>query len=76
MNLFSNQPFLQHFPGNRPAANGADSYARGYGNRIASAEVFAPLGHGQGNAGRRQPDAGSRSPAGFANDPCPLGACG
>lgn len=86
MNIFTSLPFLQGFPSNRPAANGTDSYARGYGNRIASAELFAPLGHGHGHGhgerdveqkrAPRKPIVGKRSPAAFLNDPCPLGACG
>lgn len=83
MNIFTSLPFLQGFTSHRPAANGTDSYARGYGNRIASAELFAPLGHGHGiDHGAAAPAdetprrTVSRSSAIFANDPCPVGACG
>lgn len=87
MNLFTSLPFLQDLPSQRPAANSADSYAHGYGNRVASAELFAPLGrghrHGFGdgrgaeqNRARRKPEAARRSSSAFLNDPCPVGACG
>ena len=66
MNIFKNMLFLQGYlidPREADDPDG-DSFARGYGNQIASAKAFPPLG----NARSALPPLG--------DDLCPTGACG
>ena len=66
MNIFKNMLFLQGYlidPREADDPDG-DSFAQGYGNQIASAKAFRPLG----NARSVQPALG--------HDICPTGACG
>ena len=66
MNIFKNMLFLQGYlidPREADDPDG-DRFAEGYGNHIASAKAFAPLG----NARTAAPVIG--------NDLCPTGACG
>ena len=76
MSIFNNILYLQDYP---TTARGADAvqstYSQGYGNRVASARAFAPLGHA-GKADHRTAAAPARPPAVSANDPFPLCACG
>lgn len=75
MNIFKNILFLPGYPTHARSADEADhSYAQGYGNRIASAKAFAPLGRVR--AIERRAVSASNRAAPFANDLCPLGACG
>lgn len=75
MSIFNNILFLQDYP---TRARGADAvpstYSQGYGNRVASAKVFAPLGHSR-HADQRNAGAPSRPSAASANDLFPLRAC-
>ena len=79
MTIFNNILFLQDYASDSratgPAGTAERSYAEGYGNHIASARVFAPLGHAS-DAGKRQVGRLTRSSDAAANDPFPLGACG
>lgn len=73
MSLFNNIQFPQDHP--TPAHHAAQSsYSQGYGNRVASARVFAPLGHAR-RADPRSAGAAARPSAAFANDRSPLRAC-
>ena len=66
MNIFKNMLFLQGYlidPREVDDPDG-DSFAQGYGNQVASAKAFPPLG----NARSVQPTLG--------HDICPTGACG
>lgn len=66
MNIFKNMLFLHGYlidPREADDPDG-DSFAQGYGNQIASAKAFPPLGNAR-NAG----------PA-IGDDLCPTGACG
>jgi hypothetical protein len=66
MNIFKNMLFLQGYlidPREADDPDG-DSFAQGYGNHVASAKAFAPLGN-----------ARSALPA-IGDDLCPTGACG
>ena len=57
MNVFTNLFFSQGQQARpHPFDEGDDRYAHGYGNRIASARVFARLGHARTE---RQDDAAS-----------------
>ena len=49
MSIFKNILFLEDYPINvRTTDEAARSYAKGYGNHVASAQAFAPLGHAHG----------------------------
>jgi hypothetical protein len=76
MNIFTNMLFLQGYLSDPRWADDADAvdYSQGYGNHVASAKAFAPLGHG--HAIKDDAHHASRRTATFANDPCPTGACG
>ena len=66
MNIFKNMLFLQGYlidPREADDPDG-DSFAQGYGNQVASAKAFPPLG----NARNVLPALG--------HDICPTGACG
>jgi hypothetical protein len=66
MNIFKNMLFLQGYlidPREADDPDG-DSFAQGYGNHIASAKAFPPLGNVR-----------STLPA-IGDDLCPTGACG
>jgi hypothetical protein len=66
MNIFKNMLFLQGYlidPREADDPDG-DSFAQGYGNQVASARAFPPLGN-----------ARSTLPA-IGDDLCPTGACG
>lgn len=73
MTIFKNILFLQDYPGGaRTGDERGRSYAQGYGNHVASAQAFAPLGHAhatdpQGSVPARR----HASPAGR----CPAAAC-
>ena len=45
MSLFKTIHFLQDQQARDPRRSDASRYAHGYGNRVASAETFAPFGH-------------------------------
>lgn len=46
MSIFKNILFLEDYPITlRTSDEAARSYAKGYGNHVASAQAFAPLGH-------------------------------
>lgn len=65
MSIFNDILFLQDYPSDeRQSSEPGHSYAQGYGNHVASAQAFAPLGHlrePQGKAGRcRQPNLAVR----------------
>jgi len=67
---------LQDHPTQARAADALQPhYPQGYGNRVASARVFAALGHAS-KADRRKAGATARPFADSANHPFPLGACG
>lgn len=72
MNLFNDIHFPQDRDGDERRPH-VSSYAYGYGNRVASAMAFAPLGR------RREPRIRSDI-AGIRNRgralPCTAGACG
>lgn len=74
MSIFNNILFLPDPPIRALDAHPVQStYAHGYGNRMASAKAFAPLGHP-----RHAPDgrsAQARRSAASANDHCRLRAC-
>ena len=76
MSIFNNILFLQDYPSDehRSAAPG-HSYAQGYGNHVASAQAFAPLGHAN-NVRHRNAGAPARPSAASADDRFPLRACG
>lgn len=74
MTIFKNILFLQDYPsGARTADERSRSYAQGYGNHVASAQVFAPLGHS--HAIDRQASLPARRQA-TAADRRPAAACG
>ena len=76
MSIFNNTLFLHDPPtGGRGADAVPSSYAQGYGNRVASARVFAALGHARHREHRNAGAPVWRS-AVSATDPCPLRACG
>lgn len=69
MNIFTNLLFLQGYLADPHLFDEDDDrYSRGYGNRAASDEFFAPLGHAKGVA----QDAGSVS---NRNAECTAGGC-
>lgn len=76
MSIINNFPFLHDHPSDdhRPAAPG-HSYAQGYGNHVASAQAFAPLGHAR-KTGYRHSGAPARPTARSANNRFALCACG
>ena len=76
MSIFNNILFLQDYPTTARGAPAASSdYSQGYGNRVASARAFAPLGHAR-HADQRNAGAPARPSAASANDWLPLCACG
>lgn len=76
MSIFNNILFLQDYPtGARDATAVPSDYSQGYGNRVASARVFAPLGHAR-HADHRKDGAPARSSAAPASNCWPWGACG
>lgn len=76
MSIFNNILFLQDYPSDQHRADApGHSYARGFGNHVASAQAFAPLGHAR-HADGRQAGAPARRSAAPANDRFPLRACG
>ena len=76
MSIFNNILFLQDYPTSVRAATAVPSdYSQGYGNRVASARVFAPLGHAR-HADPRNAGAPAAPSAAFAHDRFPLRACG
>ena len=76
MSIFNNTLFLHDDPDRARIADAVpSSYAQGYGNRVASARVFAALGHAR-HGEHRNAGAPVRRSAVPANDPCPLRACG
>ena len=69
MNIFTNLLFLQGYLADPHLFDEDDDrYSRGYGNRAASDEFFAHLGHAKGAA----QDAGSES---NRNAECTAGGC-
>lgn len=76
MSLFTTPLFLQDFPARARIASDDEprNYAQGYGNRIASARVFAPLGHASHGNDHRKAGAPLR-PVAAANDCWARGAC-
>ena len=75
MSIFNNILFLQDYPSTaRDAPAVSSDYSQGYGNRVASARAFAPLGHAR-HADQRNAGAPAL-PAASANDWFPLRACG
>ena len=76
MSIFNNILFLHDDPTRARAADPTQStYAQGYGNRVASARVFAPLGHAR-NADHRNAGAPARPSAASPNSRYLLCACG
>ena len=76
MSIFNNILFLHDDPTRPRVADAVQStYSQGYGNRVASARAFAPLGHGR-HADHHRAGAPARSSAASANDRFPLCACG
>lgn len=74
MTIFKNILFLQDYPsGARTADERGRSYAQGYGNHVASAQAFAPLGHT--HATDRHASLVPRRPA-TSTDRRPAAACG
>lgn len=73
MSLFNNIHFLQDHGDDERRPN-ASSYAQGYGNRVASARVFAPLGHRR-ESRTRNDGAGARMSR-CVTLPRAAGACG
>ena len=75
MSIFNNILFLPE-PANRAldARPVQSTYAHGYGNRIASARAFAPLGHPRHASDGR--GAQARRSVASANDACRWRACG
>lgn len=72
MSIFKNILFLQDFPSNvHTIDERARSYAQGYGNHVASAQAFAPLGHAHATA--RNAVAARATP--LAEEPRPLETC-
>lgn len=66
MNIYTGILFLQDFLTDpHEIDDQGRAFAQGYGNRVASAQAFPPLG--------RAPAEPSHA---FANDLCPTGACG
>jgi hypothetical protein len=67
MNIYTSILFLQDFQTDpHEIDDRGRAFAQGYGNRIASAQAFPPLGHA---IFERNNDA-------FAEDLCTAGACG
>lgn len=65
MNIYTGILFLQDFlSGPHEIDDQGRAFAQGYGNRVASAQAFPPLGRAPAD------------PAAFANEPCTAGACG
>ena len=76
MSIFNNILFLQDYPSTaRDAPAVSSDYSQGYGNRVASARAFAPLGHAS-HADRPRTAAPARRSVASANDSLPLRACG
>lgn len=76
MSIFNTPLFLHDDPHRARIADAvSSSYAQGYGNRVASARVFAALGHAR-RGKHRNAGAPVRCSAVSATDPCPLRACG
>jgi hypothetical protein len=74
MSIFKNILFLQDYPSNvRTSDDPARSYAQGYGNHVASAQAFAPLGHAHA---QRNPIAAPRRAARLAGESRALETCG
>lgn len=70
MNIFTNLLFLQGYLADPHLFDEDDDrYSRGYGNRAASDEFFAHLGHAKGEVTQ---DAGSASDRGAE---CTAGGC-
>ena len=68
MSIFKNILFLQDFPSHARMVDAPGrSYAQGYGNHVASAQAFAPLGHAHAPARSADP-----SPRRAATSPCSL----
>ncbi|MFD0739658.1 hypothetical protein ACFQZQ_10245 [Lysobacter koreensis] len=69
MSIFKNILFLQGYLTDPRDADDADgtSYARGYGNRIASEKALGRLGHGH---------AGQRDAVAETEELCTAGGCG
>lgn len=72
MSIFKNILFLQGYLTDPRDANDSDevSYARGYGNHIASEKAFGRLGHAHAN------ERGAAAPDTLANDVCATEGCG
>lgn len=76
MSLFTNILFLHDYPSRvHDAGEVQSTYSQGYGNRVASARAFAPLGHAS-HADRPRTAAPARPSVASANDSLPLRACG
>lgn len=76
MSIFNNILFLHDYPSDEHrAVPPRHSYAQGYGNHVASAQAFAPLGHAN-RARHRNAGAPAWPAAASANDRFPLCACG
>lgn len=66
MNIYTSILFLQDFLSDpHEIDDRGRAFAEGFGNRIASAQAFPPLGH-----------APVERRTAFPNDLCPTGACG